>query len=66
MRTTNRTPRLATLGRLTALRDVKEPTHRSKRVEHGVPGFVAGLHLFTGARGLLLLQCPCENLPKID
>ena len=39
---------------LTALRDVKEPTPCSKRVEHGVPGFVAGPHL---SRGLGVYYC---------
>ena len=54
---------------LTALRDVKEPTHRSKRVEHGVPGFVAGLHL---SRGLGVYYCYsvpvkiCRRLIKVN
>ena len=40
VRLSSQRPRLATLPLITVLRDVKEPTHCSKRVGQGVPGVV--------------------------
>ena len=59
---------------VTTLRDVNEPILCSKRVGHGVLGFVADLNL-SRREGLLrlqdrrnwltLLRCPCQNVTKL-
>ena len=67
----NHRPHLATIlcSEFTTLWDLNEPTHCLKRIQHGVLGVVAGLHLSWGrdllqdhSNRLTLLQYPYQKL----